>query len=210
LRCLALVIAALAFAWTSQGACYAGPITYTLDDYPTLQNGDHLSGTIMTDGTLGSINASNILGWSFTITSTGGTILAAGSSSGGYDFFDGDIRTTLSAIFFDVPSSQPAADEGMVFQSIVGEGPYLSWQWLLAKPASAYQGGTLGSQSPAQQFWNSPFTPGTSFEVASVPASAVPEPATLTLLLVGLGGLVAVRLAQRRRAAAPAPAVAVA
>jgi hypothetical protein len=48
--------------------CVEAGIIYTLVDYPGVQNGHTLSGTIMTDGTIGSLNTANITAWDFTIT----------------------------------------------------------------------------------------------------------------------------------------------
>jgi hypothetical protein len=126
-----LVVAALAFAWTSQGACYAGPITYSIDDYPTLQNGDHVTGSITTDGTIGSIAAGNITAWSYIIKDPGGTILeSATSATGGVTDVGGDIRSTTTALFFDVPPTPPATVVGLsVFLGSPSGGhiPDLRW-----------------------------------------------------------------------------------
>ncbi len=43
-------------------------ITYNLESYLPLQNGYTLSGTITTDGTIGTLTSSDITAWSFTIT----------------------------------------------------------------------------------------------------------------------------------------------
>ena len=51
------------------GSAEALPITYTLTFTPSASNlTDVLSGTLTTDGTLGSIFAADILSWSFTQT----------------------------------------------------------------------------------------------------------------------------------------------
>jgi hypothetical protein len=46
----------------------AGPITYDLNNYPDQQNGWTLSGTITTDGTIGTLTYNNIMAWNFTET----------------------------------------------------------------------------------------------------------------------------------------------
>jgi hypothetical protein len=69
---LALTVAA-AVAWLSCATAFAEPITYNIVNYPLDQNEWTLSGSITTDGTmgnetLGSLNAANIIAWSYTIT----------------------------------------------------------------------------------------------------------------------------------------------
>ena len=51
-------------------SAWGGPTAYNFADYPTDQNGYHLSGQIVTDGVLGKLAASDITSWSFTITNT--------------------------------------------------------------------------------------------------------------------------------------------
>jgi len=51
----------------------AGFITYDLKDYPALQDGYALSGTITTDGTIGDIFAANVTAWSVTFTPASGS-----------------------------------------------------------------------------------------------------------------------------------------
>ena len=48
----------------------AGQITYDLQNYPADQNGHTLSGTITTDGTIGTILGQNIVSWNVTIDAT--------------------------------------------------------------------------------------------------------------------------------------------
>ena len=65
------------------GLAHAGNITYYLVDYPALQQDvermtgntgtDYISGTITTDGTIGLLRASDILGVQFTVTSPAGS-----------------------------------------------------------------------------------------------------------------------------------------
>ncbi len=49
-------------------AVLAGSITYDIVNYPDLQNGWTLSGTITTDGTQGPIQASDITAWTWTVS----------------------------------------------------------------------------------------------------------------------------------------------
>ncbi|MGC1718172.1 MAG: PEP-CTERM sorting domain-containing protein [Isosphaeraceae bacterium] len=49
-------------------AVLAGSMTYDIVNYPADQNGWTLSGTITTDGKIGDLAATDILSWSYTIT----------------------------------------------------------------------------------------------------------------------------------------------
>jgi hypothetical protein len=46
-------------------------ITYSIVDQPTYQSGYHITGQIVTDGTIGSLAPSDILSWSYQIKTTG-------------------------------------------------------------------------------------------------------------------------------------------
>ena len=70
-----LAIAAIHLACFAPDASAAGPITYTLNDYPALENGHHLSGHITTDGTTGVWTTNHITSWEFAITNSLGTVI---------------------------------------------------------------------------------------------------------------------------------------
>jgi hypothetical protein len=68
----------LAVPWTTR----AGPIIYSIQNYPPEQNGHTLSGTITTDGQIGPLAGSDITSWSVTFddtsTFTGSGVLLQG------------------------------------------------------------------------------------------------------------------------------------
>ncbi len=61
-------------------ACY-GDITYNMVNDPVNQNGYNLSGTIVSDGTIGALTAIDIVSWQFTITGHGATFQATSPPS---------------------------------------------------------------------------------------------------------------------------------
>lgn len=62
----------------------AASITYIIQNYASLQDGYTLSGTITTDGNVGTLSASDITGWSFTTSGgpNGFTASATGAGTG--------------------------------------------------------------------------------------------------------------------------------
>jgi hypothetical protein len=66
-----LVAAALLLGDAFAPAASAGVMTYYLQSYPADQNGASLYGTILTDGKIGALSPSDILGGSLKLASSG-------------------------------------------------------------------------------------------------------------------------------------------
>jgi hypothetical protein len=68
-----LVFAPVVILLLSATQLRADQITYDIVNYPSLQNGYTIQGTITTDGTMGTLTKSDITGWSIQITNGAGT-----------------------------------------------------------------------------------------------------------------------------------------
>ena len=62
-----VVLTQIILTWAVICPCPAMAGSYSIANYPTDQNGHNISGTITTDGTLGTLAAKNIISWSVTI-----------------------------------------------------------------------------------------------------------------------------------------------
>jgi len=152
--------------------------TYNIQNYPDLQNGWTLSGTITTDGTIGTIIPPNILSWTWTITN--------GASS------------------FTVSSTDPGAvvktTDGITATGVALLVPFPNQALLLTSPGGALTWGTdLTQYSTAGEAFLTPTTgtgwsttetaePGSpAWLFASTSPVAVPEPSSLNI--VGFGAV---------------------
>jgi hypothetical protein len=70
-RVIVVTLVLLSGAALGPPAVQAGNITYLIQNYPADQNGLNLSGQIVTDGATGSLSASDIISWTYTITGVG-------------------------------------------------------------------------------------------------------------------------------------------
>ena len=187
LATLSLVLM-LCYAAESRGGSIIAPITYNIQNYASLQNGYTLSGTITTDGTIGTLVASNITSFSFTISNAGGTIV---------DQENGTIakveNLTATLTMLTLSDSNPISQLRL---PPVIEDPI---EYIRSPGFGVYQ--AFGNN---QSFWeqNSEDNPGFSLGgdpwVIAVAASTVPEPGSLTLALLGGTCLAVVRWARCR------------
>ena len=193
----AVLLASVSNAW-------AGTI-YNIVDYPanevdTVSATDTVSGTIITDGTIGPLSESNIIGGTFSLTSPNFGV--SGSASFGVPIgleatptqllldpgvdSSFSISTTYvygSGISIGVDSAE------VVYENDPGRGQYCS----LARGSF----GTLAFDFPSFDSSPVPITPGSIGANSSWVIATVPEPATLTLLGSALLGLGVVYLRRR-------------
>ena len=179
----------------------ASPLTYTLDSVFIGASGASATGFIETDGTIGVLGATNILGWDIVISQSffansfefkgvgNGDLLSLGGSA---------LTATPDALFFDF------GIRGALFE-LSNSLPHPSVFCLDGSNGACFPDGNA-----AHTFLRDSST-GNSFEVNIFPAnsdtlianlSAVPEPSTWAMLLLGFAGIGAMTYRRRKFATA--------
>jgi len=173
-------------------AGFAGPITYNFVNYPDFQEGYSLTGSIITDGTLGDFDQTHINAWHFTITGMSITSSADSTNSGAY--VSGNFSATLTELKLADP---PTGNETLV--SIQGNS-LLFWQhWALGVPAaSLYYSRT--ATGPLTTFWHTydPYPYDWTIAVASAPVPEIDPSSFGSALAMLMGSLGLVERRARR------------
>jgi hypothetical protein len=181
------MISAAAMACGLMGAASASPISYGVN--LSIGGSGHVTGFIETDGTIGPLGAGNFLDWSLTITDgVDPADTLTGPSSGNNSAVTvhlSDQSATSSAILFNFS----AGDGGYFFFESPSNGDFVCFGPGGGVCAVGVAGDVEGISLNHQQ-QNTPLT--------GSQAVAVPEPATLAVLLVGLFGLGWVRRRESR------------
>jgi hypothetical protein len=168
-----------AFAFVLASATPALATVYNVDDVAGLTT---ITGTITTDGTLGVLGPSNITAWNLTITYGIQTGVLTGPPT--ITILDYDLSATASQLLFAFGDPGPGYVE-------INDPPYtIVWA------ATRLNGDSISTYGLAPPYPSVidgvPNTSGNfSFQGGStLPiGSAVPEPSTWALMLVGFGGL---------------------
>lgn len=172
-------------------ALQAGLITYDLNNYSSLQNGWTLSGTITTDGTFVDVG---IVSWQFTV-SNGVTSFSA-SSSQGYAQAVG-VTATPTQLLLSAPNGftynqlilvgTPGLTSFLTYdRDNTGQNPEVDIYQQFDYGTPAWQNLSTGSTGLPLG--------GDPWVIATAEPVATPEPASMTLLLTGIGGLAGYRL----------------
>ncbi len=148
---------------------YSEPITYTLTDFPSLQDGWTVSGHITTNGTLGSLLESDITAWDYTFAKGAETFTGSSTTGGVINPFN----------FALVEASATEFKIGLTGSlMLVSDSSYsnlLSW---------AAASNNYNSQAPAGNVkWSA--NPSSQYVGGAWTIATVPEPSTYALTLAG-------------------------
>ena len=162
----------------------AGQITYSLQNYGADQAGSTLTGSITTDGNLGTLTAADIVAWTWTVTPPVGSPFTQSSGPG--------INTTIENLF--ATDTQLLLPELQSEHSEIFLGTGDSGSGLLVYRREENNAIFLyGAQPslPGTGFWltANPGMGGTDPWVIGVATSSVPEPSGVVLLSLGTAGV---------------------
>ncbi len=112
-RILLLALLSLVLTFCPAADLMSASITYNLQSYPTQQSGLTLSGTITTDGAIGtSLSSADITNWDIIISGAAGYPLTTANSSA--NLLGGFTTTALGQIEFAKPTTN--TNTGIVFE----------------------------------------------------------------------------------------------
>ena len=161
-------------------------MTYNIENYPADQNGATLSGTITTDGEIGPLATSDIVSWSWTVTTSGGTSYSFNSSmTGSQTAVTGDVvesRTSITIAYSpDGESLVSLSDTAAGYNQLVYYRDGIDYAYrCFAGPDTEYP--IWGTMNPV--------VGNTDPWVIAVAPTSVPEPTSLTL--AGFGAFCAI------------------
>ena len=186
-------------------ASRASSIVYSIVDYPGLESGWTVSGTITTDGTIGTLNVSDITAWSFTFTKAGttDTWTSAGNGSNAAVTQEGGLTATATELEAGTPGALAFSYLILGYTTPNGAGQ-LEWDRQgSVGPQSAsdtYQGVFSSQNLFINGVKNPPgltLTDSTNWVIAEVQSqsssSSAPEPGTAGLFALGVAGLAVAR-----------------
>ena len=178
-RILMKARAALVLACLVPLSAMADPISYTLNDYPSLENGYHLTGVITTDGTTGTWTTNHILSWDVTLYNSAAAVV--------YSLDSNHLGATIQ--HFTAGGIVASAGSLGVVSGVGGftlaANPTGNADRIGYSPTTD-QGRFFGNGGGGAILWNSVIPAGTTFEIGTA-VVAVPEPGTYALTLAGLG-----------------------
>ena len=175
-----------------------GSITYEFQNYPTAQSGYELSGTITTDGVTGALSASDILSWSYTVSGVG-TFSGNGQSVS----IHGSVLASPTQITIAEPPEPPApgTSNGLSFNGSDSLLYSQSWDTVSVNPLIYFALNLYSFGNNSTNFWTTD-APSQSepWVIATATSTAVPEPSSAVLAMIGAGSITTVGLVRRRRA----------
>ncbi len=156
----------LAGATIASGEVYAGSFVYNVVNYPALQNGYTVTGTITTSVNQGTdLPTTDITSWDVTITGSAGTFEFTPIDSSALGHLD------------VTPTTITVATAGDVLEFVISTAPYIFW--------SGPQFPEYAADGPGgQPLWTTGLFNPTTDPVAAVP-STVPEPSAGVLAVLG-------------------------
>lgn len=187
--------------WGVASVSRAG-FVYELADYTGSQAGYHISGEVITDTNNGVISSSDILAWSLTVTGPDGVTVVGTTAlhpAASVDVGVVGVLATPSGLYWQpISGGELFSLQGSNSPSPIGSADYdlVGTAAQSPPPPNGYWSIDLGTirVPPRRSLWDS------SGPTGSPPiAAAAPEPASLTLTLLGVGGLAAAGLLANRR-----------
>jgi hypothetical protein len=188
-------------------SAFSGTITYDIVNYPTLQNGYTVDGTITTDGNMGSLTAFDIISWSISID--GGVWPSPVTQANG------------TIVDLDQPVDSPGLIASPAGLELQAGGPNELFFWPNSNDQNVLNWGSWTNHghpfadyglelSPGHFSWDAEDQNQDALAVMAAPdnssnlliATPAPEPTALALLSAALLGLGVVYL-RRRSAKAP-------
>jgi PEP-CTERM motif len=192
------VVALTALIWLAHGVGARGGTTYNIANYPADQNGNTVSGSITTDGVIGTLAPSDILSWTVTINST---TFTSGDSGADMALSPTDLNATSTAITLASPLGLQSSFLALAaIPTGGGRTDEIAWTRgfdFFGEDLTKYVGRLNGR---ARWATPDPAMGGTDpWVIAAISPSAVPEPTSLLLAAFGIGGVIACVLVRERR-----------